>query len=198
MNKKITNIKNIIAKIMEETEVLSYDFELLQIYKSIEQTKNLTGSIAEVGVYKGGTAKLICESKGNKKFYLFDTFSGHPEVSEIDLPRHYKGRLKSSYKEVCAYLNKYQNIFIYKGIFPSTSAPIINETFSFVNLDADLYRSILESLDFFYPRMVKGGIIIIHDYHWLEGVRKAVDDFFIDKIENVKSLRGSQCFIKKK
>lgn len=53
------------------------------------------------------------------------------------------------------------------------------EIFCFVNIDTDLYDSILSGLEFFYPKMCKGGVILIHDYFSLGyiGVKKAVDTF---------------------
>jgi O-methyltransferase len=54
-----------------------------------------------------------------------------------------------------------------------------------VHLDADLYEPILEGLKFFYPRMPKHGMILVHDYNAWIGARKAVDDFFSDKPELV-------------
>ena len=48
-------------------------------------TKKIDGDIAEVGTYRGGSAKLICEAKGEKKLHLFDTFEGFaPADSESD------------------------------------------------------------------------------------------------------------------
>ncbi len=52
-----------------------------------ERTEKIKGELAEVGVYKGGSAKLICEAKGNSILHLFDTFEGLPNVGEND-PAH--------------------------------------------------------------------------------------------------------------
>ena len=41
---------------------------------AVKATRKLSGDIAEVGVYRGGSAMIICEAKGNKKLHLFDTF----------------------------------------------------------------------------------------------------------------------------
>src|SRR3990167_11445358 len=44
------------------------------------------GDVAQVGVYKGGTAKIIasCFFKTSKKVFLFDTFEGLPSLTEKD------------------------------------------------------------------------------------------------------------------
>jgi hypothetical protein len=70
-----------------------------------------------------------------------------------------------------------------------------SKQFSFVNLDVDLYESTLASLEFFYPRLAKGAILISHDYSTCEGVKRAFDEFFNSRPEPVIALCGSQCLI---
>lgn len=70
-------------------------------------------------------------------------------------------------------------VIIKKGYFPQTTAGLENKSFCFVNLDPDLYEPILAGLEFFYPRLVRGGVILIHDYYnnGYVGVKKAVSEF---------------------
>lgn len=168
------------------------------LYYSVKNVSKIDGDIAEVGVFKGGSAKIICEAKKEKTLYLFDTFSGLPEVSEIDDERFFKGRFKESLSSldiVKEFLSEYKNVFFYKGIFPETSKPIADKRFSFVNLDVDLYKSTLDSLEFFYPRMNKGGIIMCHDYPGATGVKRAVNEFFKDKPEIIINITANQALI---
>ena len=86
-------------------------------------------------------------------------------------------------------LNKLPNpdmCIIKKGYFPDTVNGIDDE-FCFVNLDFDLYKPILAGLEYFYPRMVKGGVILIDDFYasGYKGAKKAVYDF-INKNDEVK------------
>jgi hypothetical protein len=172
--------------------------EACQIFMAVERTAKVNGDIAEVGVWKGGSAKIICEAKGEKALYLFDTFEGLPDLCEMDNPnQYYKGEFRWEFEKVKNYLRNYPNVYIYKGIFPSTSEPIKDKRFSFVNLDVDLYKSTLSCLEFFYPRMNKGGVIISHDYIGTQGVKKALDDFFEEKSEPIIELSGCQCLIVK-
>lgn len=46
----------------------------------LKETSEIGGVCAEVGVYKGGSAKVIAENKGSRPLYAFDTFSGIPVV----------------------------------------------------------------------------------------------------------------------
>jgi O-methyltransferase len=155
---------DLIGKIRKETEFLMETYEAYMLYALVKATSNITGDIAEVGVYKGGSAKLICETKNNNKaVYLFDTFEGLPKTHKLD-ESFEEGQYKADFQEVKKYLKKYNKTYVFKGEFPKdNSDKIKDKTFSFVNLDADLYESILYSLKFFYPRLSQGGIILFHD-----------------------------------
>lgn len=188
----------LIKQINKEQELLLSNLEALQIIMAVKKAAKVNGDIAEVGVYKGGSAKLICEVKGNKTLHLFDNFEGLPDLSDKDdIKQFYKGQYLSSFENVKIYLKEYPDVHFYKGQFPSTAEPIKNRRFSFLHLDVDLYKTTLTSLEFFYPRLNPGGIIISHDYINAPGVKKAIDDFFAEKPEPVIELFGSQCLIVK-
>ena len=167
------------------------------LYSSLKATKNLQGDIAEVGVYKGGTARLICEIKGDKNLYLFDTFEGLPETHDNDLFVQ-KGWLHdTSLESVKNYLSDFKNIHFLKGIFPETAEPISDKKFSFIHLDTNLYQSTLDALEFFWPRMVIGGRIVSHDYNAssMPGVKKAFMEFFRDQPEKIIEIADSQVMV---
>ena len=164
------------------------------LYSSLIATKNLQGDIAEVGVYKGGTARLICEVKGKRNLYLFDTFEGLPETNENDLLVQ-KGWLQdTSLESVKNYLSDFENIHFLKGIFPETAKPISDKKFSFIHLDTNLYQSTLDALDFFWSRMVVGGRIVSHDYNTssMPGIKKAFSEFFEKEPEKIIEIADTQ------
>jgi hypothetical protein len=192
------NAFELVRKVRRKTEIVLTLNEAAQILNSVRDTTKIPGDIAEIGVYKGGSAKLICEAKGRKSLHLFDTFEGLPHVSEQkDSLRFHKNQYKCSIEYVKNLLSKYQNVFFYKGIFPSTADPVSKRQFSFVHLDVDLYESTKNCLEFFYPRMSKGGVIISHDYLGSLGVKTAFYEFFKDKAEPVLELTDSQCLVVK-
>ncbi|MCX6682557.1 MAG: class I SAM-dependent methyltransferase [Methanoregula sp.] len=187
-----------LKKIRSDTELLLEDIEAYHIYMAVKRTQKVPGDIAEVGVYKGGSAKIICAAKGDKHLHLFDTFEGLPKVEDVDMVwPFYEGKFATSYQGVKDYLSTEYNVFFYKGIFPDTSGPVRAKSFSFVNLDVDTYESTRRCLEFFYTRMSTGGIIISHDYLTAPGVQKAFDEFFSDKPEPVIETAGSQCLVVK-
>lgn len=102
----------------------------------------------------------------------------------------------ASFEKVQNYLAAFPGVHIYKGLFPATSGPITNKRFSFVHLDADLYEPTRDSLEFFYPRVNSGGMFLIHDYLWAEGVR-AVQEFFASCPETILELAGAYCGVVK-
>lgn len=71
----------------------------------VQRTKKISGDIVEVGVYKGGSAKLIREADKSKSLHLFDTFEGLPSLSGIDnSDKFYEGQFSGSLEDVKKYL----------------------------------------------------------------------------------------------
>lgn len=144
----------------------------------------MEGSCAEAGVFQGSFAKEINRNFPEKKLYLFDTFEGFDERDvAIEESRQYSGAQKSDYhitseKMVMDKMSYPNQCIIRKGFFPET-AEGIEDIFCFVNLDLDLYKPTLAGLRWFSERMVKGGIILVHDYFTTDfkGVKNAVNEF---------------------
>ena len=191
-----SKIVDLINQSKKEIDMLLGTDEAFQIYMAVKNTSKIEGDIAEVGVYAGGSANLICKAKGDKMLHLFDTFEGLPKVEEID-KKFSKGEFSASLEEVKSNLRNCKNVYFYKGLFPNTVIPVQDKKFSFVHLDVDIYKSTLDCLDFFYPRMVKAGIIISHDYFLGGGVRKAFEEFFENKPEPIIPISQSQCLVVK-
>lgn len=190
---------DLVYQLRNEGRTLQNIWELYNLYKGVLQTAKVDGDIVEVGVYKGGSAKLICEIKGNKNLYLFDTFEGMPQTGENDIIR--QGAFSDvTIEEVKKYLSNYKNVFLYKGLFPETAQAINGRNVSLLHLDVDIYKSTFDALHFFYPLMSRGAIIISHDYNSKScpGVKKAFDEFFKDKPEPIIEMSGvAQCLITK-
>lgn len=158
------------------------------------QEQDIAGAIAECGVFQGEFASEINRLFPNKKLYLFDTFSGFDARDVlIEQQRGYSdlktGHFNITNEEIVLSKLPFPDmVIIRKGYFPETTEGI-NEIFCFVNLDFDLYQPTLEGLNYFYPRMAKGGLILVHDYFSVgyKGVRQAVDEFKM-KTEGVQLL----------
>jgi len=145
--------------------------------------KKLSGSVAEVGVFKGEFAKYINQLFPNKKLFLFDTFSGFDNKDIVVEKQNNFSDGNQDFSDTSANLvlqkMKFrQNCIIKKGYFPETAVDV-DEEFCFVSLDPDLYKPIIDGLDYFYPRLVKGGYIFIHDFNndMYSGAKRAVLEF---------------------
>ncbi len=182
------------TKITNNTLVDLPRLEMLDLF--LDQTKDVVGDIAEIGVYKGGTARLLVSST-NKKVYLFDTFEGMPPVTKYDL--HKQGDFAdTSLGRVDELLNEFSNYSLYKGIFPiENSVYVAHKKFSLVHLDVDIYSSVGECLGFFYPRMSRGGIIVLDDYNEpnCPGAKLATDEFCKLIPYKVQPTTQSQAYI---
>lgn len=166
------------------------------IWEACKLTSHIPFPIAELGVYKGGSARLICEIKGDRELHLFDTFVGMPKTIEgIDFSGNsgHKegGHSDTSIERVLNALSGQLGLHFHKGFFPETAAGLEHLTFSLVHLDADIYTSTLSGLKFFYPRLAVGGAIIAHDYlgPGTDGVKRAFDEYFATKDQSVFMLR---------
>jgi hypothetical protein len=168
--------------------------KLLNLKDLVKSTSNLIGDVCEIGVYRGGTAKIISENIENSDLFLFDTFEGMPYYDPDNDKEWDVGTFgQTDYETVKSLFQSNQNVKVFKGVFPSeTSHHVKDRVFKFVHLDVDNYQPYKECLEFFYERMVKGGIIIFDDYDCgcCPGANKAVDEFFIDKPENIQKNVG--------
>ena len=93
----------------EAVNMVLTDGEAYAIYSGVNETSKLPGVIAEVGVFKGGSARLISEAKVNREFHLFDTFEGLPATSENDATFR-AGTFKGGLEEVQRFLEGLPNL----------------------------------------------------------------------------------------
>jgi len=165
----------------------------------------LTGNVAEVGVYKGKFAKYINQYFPSKKLYLFDTFEGFHEKDiqtekKLGFNDANQDFSNTSVDLVLKNMPSPKQCIVKKGFFPETTAGI-EDSFVFVSLDTDLYEPIYQGLLYFYPRMVKGGYIFVHDVNndSYKGASKAVEKFSEEKDISFLAIPdscGSVVFIK--
>jgi hypothetical protein len=179
---------------------LQTDQELLNITNAIEKTKDIVGEIIEIGVFEGGSAKVIYDSMGDDKIlFLCDTFEGLKDSTEDnDVLGLKNGAYAADFETVKALFPNQDRIRMIKGYFPDSATTEMKELkFSFAHLDVDTYTSTLNSLEFVYSRMNKGGIIISHDYGQIPAVTRAIDEFFKDKPETIDAPVSTQMMVEK-
>ncbi len=194
---KDPKITRLIRKVRKERKSLLMANESFMVYSIARAQSKQPGEFAEVGVFDGGSARMTCEVKGDKELHLFDTFEGLPKSAEQDRDVHRENQYTSSLESVKEYLKDYENVFLHKGLFPESAEGLEEMKFSFVHFDVDIYESTLACLNYFYPRMNPGGIMLSHDYSLLAGVETAFTEFLADKPEELIELPTTQCMVVK-
>lgn len=174
------------------------------IYRFCQHCSHLDGDFAECGVYKGGTAFLIAcvrenDAIGDKKLHLFDTFTGMPAGADADASGHRESDFgDASLSALGDYLHRFPFVALHPGVIPETFGAVRDREFSFVHIDVDLYQTAKECCNFFYDRMVQGGVMIFDDYgfpRYRFAEKRAVDEFFHDKPESPISLPTGQAIV---
>lgn len=154
----------------------------LKRYSELVYAENIPGSVAEAGVYRGDFSQQINACFPDRRLHLFDTFEGFDRRDvageKLDSASGVQYMQNTTVELVVKKLPNPSRTIIHKGYFPDT-AKGIEELFCFVNLDMDLYMPTLNGLLFFYPRMVRRGVILIHDFFSASypNVKQAVADY---------------------
>lgn len=140
--------------------------KLDHLFNSALQCVGVRGSIAEVGVYKGGSAMVLCHVFRGEPVFGFDTYTGIPEDDSLVPDGHKKGDFSDTSPLLVAMLMRNNGITNFKpvvGRFEGTKMNFENHRFAFVHLDADIYQSTKAACDFFVPRLAKGGGLFFDD-----------------------------------
>jgi O-methyltransferase len=160
-------------------------YRCYELWDLVSQSAKLRGSLLEIGVWRGGTGALIAKqaqlSGIPDPVYLCDTFEGVVKASEKD-DGYRGGEHGDTSEEIVVHLMKelgLSNTRILKGIFPeATGEKIANEQFRFCHIDVDVYNSAKDIVDWIWPRLVVGGILVFDDYGFptTTGIRDFVND----------------------
>ncbi len=201
-------LSNTVSKNLKKIERTYRDkVRFYNFWFQIERLKRMKieGAFVELGVWQGETAEIIHEMDKSRNLHLFDTFDGFDNKDlekETNRDERYSTDNFSDTKleEVKALFSESNNISFYKGYFPDTAKDLKEDKFAFVHLDADLYKPTIDALNYFYPKLSPGGVIIIHDYnHTWDGIRKALDEFMVtipESLIEITDWQGSAMILK--
>lgn len=154
--------------------------------------KNVQGDLIETGVWRGGSVifmRAILKAYGvtNRKVWAADSFQGLPKPDEKTYPAdqgdiHYlMTNLAVPLVEVQENFAKYgllddQVVFL-EGWFKDTLPVAPIQQLALMRLDGDMYESTMDALQALYPKLSRGGYVIIDDYGYHEACRQAVEDY---------------------
>lgn len=161
--------------------------------------ESLPGDTAECGVYQGAASWLICDKfKGtDKTHFIFDSFEGLSAPSTVDGDYWREGDFRSDEEVLKARFSAFPKLRVCKGWIPDSFSAAAERSFCFVHIDVDLYQPTLDAIEFFYPRLVRGGIILSDDYGFTTcpGARRAFDEYMKETPEKIIHVPTGQGFI---
>lgn len=135
---------------------------------AVDTIKHLTGDFVECGVFRGFKSYFILKYFADvisDDYWLYDTFSGQPSeyqsTSPVSNSEHNKPLLLQFVKER---FSEFKNVKIIQGTVPSILYNNSPKAVKFLHLDLNSTDAEIGALDFFYNRIVKGGIIVLDDY----------------------------------
>ena len=168
-------------------------------------TKGLRGDWAECGVFKGSTSLIMAEYsrrcglvQPGCKVHLFDSFEGLADPASADTGTNMvKGDYLGTEDEVRRNLAEYDCFVYHRGWIPDRFKDVADKKFSFVHIDVDFFEPVRDSLDFFLPRMVNGGVVVLDDYGCAQtpGALRAADEMAARHGCSVCGLPFGQAFI---
>jgi hypothetical protein len=200
---------------LDDSKNLDRRFALVQWAQSV---RRLRGSTAECGVYEGVGSALICKalegSYPDCELHLgFDSFEGLSAPMARDacsaaktssyaarsvMRRPWKGGdLACTLEAARQRVAEFAFCRFIQGWIPDCFSGTGDRAFRFLHIDVDLFQPTLDSLVYFYPRLVAGGVVLLDDYGLLtcQGARGAVDEFFADKPESIVELPTGQAVV---
>ena len=179
-----------------------YAKELQELVKKAPE-----GCVVECGVYRGGSAAVLIDAFGkDRKFYLCDSYEGFPKPDLIDLETPYIKKMivvgagKKTTEDVTrtlklAGITDLSNIEFVKGFFGDSMPGLAKriEPIAFLHFDGDFYQSCLDVFNNLEDKIVKGGIIVLHDYPNFTGMKKFVEERWTKEEINIIPTGG--CYI---
>jgi hypothetical protein len=176
-------------------------FAVCQAVRYVEAA-GIPGAFVECGVYRGGSSMAAALSfTSPRDLFLFDTFEGMSPPTEADqravdstpadrlLGSAAKDEMIWCYSpidEVSANMASTgypsDKVHLVKGMVEDTLPAQAPDQIAILRLDTDWYESTRHELEHLYPRLAPGGVLIIDDYGYWAGARKAVDEYFDGKV----------------
>lgn len=172
----------------------------------IRSLRHVAGDVAECGVRHGKSTAFMLEADPMKReYHVFDSFQGLSEPAPEDtsapsVASHWKkGDMAVNEAETRANLADFSNVAFYTGWIPERFAEVANRRFALLHVDVDLYHPTRDSLEFFWPRLAVGGVVVCDDYGFATcpGAKQAFDEFFGARAVGVTEVSTGQALVMK-
>jgi hypothetical protein len=166
---------------------------------------DVAGDMAECGVYRGAGARLMAlamqDSGTARALHLFDSFAGLSEPDARDGDYWKPHDLRSPVTPVHDALRDISISYtIHEGWIPDRFVDVAQQTFCFVHIDVDLFQPTLDALEFFYPRLATGGVILLDDHGFTTcpGATAAAEQWAATVREPIIDVPTGQAFVIKR
>lgn len=182
------------------------------------QALKLEGDFVECGVNKGFMSRVVMDyldfDEQQRKFYLLDTFQGFDEsyltLEEQKSLQEYavksgsknpwiQGSYEPCYDVVVRAFSRFSNVRIVKGVVPDTLAEVTSEKVAYLSIDMNCVAPEIAAIEYFWPKLVRGGIVILDDYGWPAHTaqKHAMDNFAREAGISILTLPTGQGLIVK-
>jgi hypothetical protein len=187
----------------------------MTLVEHVRQIAGLQGDIVECGCFRGLSSWMICRTLHDEYgpfdgtgFHIYDSFEGLSAPAEEDVlgpnvkdrerlaTMMMPGRFTCSEVEVRQNMAAFPGIRYHPGWLPQSLEGEEERRYRFVHVDVDLYEPTKGALEYFYPRLVPGGIILSDDYGW-PGGQKAFDEFCEQHQVPLEKLTNNQAVLRK-
>lgn len=172
----------------------------------------LNGDYIECGVHTGILSGAVMtwldfERMSHKKYYLLDTFEGIP-LDQISTAEFASGVANmnrkydlgdKTYMDVKEKFSKWTNCKIIRGKVPDTLDQVESTSFAYVSIDMNVTAAEIAAAEYFWPKMVPGGIMLLDDYGWESHIQQkiAFDEFALRHGIQILSLPTGQAILMK-
>jgi O-methyltransferase len=174
---------NIYATVKKDALVVKT--QAYELWQLVEETHHLHGDIIEIGTWRGASliimATKMASMQSSSTIYGCDTFEGVVKSSHKD--NYYKDGMHSNttltYVQNRIAALQLSNIVLCKGIFPNETGNTVTSTqFRLCHLDVDTYQSAKDCVDFLWPKITIGGIMVCNDYGYprTKGITQFVNE----------------------
>jgi O-methyltransferase len=186
-----------------------------ELTRQLQRTLPLSGDVVECGCFRGMSSYLLCSYLrhhdprfSGSGYHIFDSFQGLAEpTSDDDIPEDHTnhihlvrmtsaGAFAAPQVTVQKNLSAFPDIAFHAGWIPLTFRDLPERQYRFVHVDVDLYDPTWDCLEYFYPRLANGGVLVSDDYGW-PGAKKAIDEFCAERKIALNVTRYGQAVLVK-
>jgi O-methyltransferase len=150
----------------------------------------LPGDFVECGVNTGLVSLAVCDyidfNATGKNFWLFDTYRGIPE-HQINEREKALGRVADNswypdcFERTKANFARYPSAHLVRGEVPDTLGSVEIGAAAYLSIDMNIAYPERAAIEFFWPKLVPGGLVVLDDYGWLpyQEQKQTMDEFAV-------------------